>query len=115
MKPHDIPKCLTDIRTAIETIEEYLFEFMGNRRDFNIYLQNKLLRNGVERQLEIIGEATNRILKTDPAFEVGNARKIVDLRNRVIHGYDKIDDSIIWYIVTKHLSLLKTEVEQLLG
>ncbi len=114
MGQYDIAKCLVDILTSIDTIEEYLSEFMGERRDFNIYLQKKLLRNGVERQLEIIGEATKRILQTDPTFKLVNARKIIDTRNRVAHGYDKIDDSIIWYIATRHLSPLRAEVEQLL-
>ncbi len=114
MKRHNIPQCLRDILTSIETIEEYLTEFMGDRRDFNVYMQKKLLRNGVERQVEIIGEATNRILKTDPAFELEHARKIVNTRNRVVHGYDSIDDETIWGIVIKRLPRLKAEVEKLL-
>jgi hypothetical protein len=51
MERHDIAKCLVDIRTGIEIIEEYLTEFMGGRRDFNIYRQKRLLRNGIERLL----------------------------------------------------------------
>jgi uncharacterized protein with HEPN domain len=114
MKRHDIPQCLEDILAAIDDIEEYLTEFMGGRRDFNIYMQKKLLRSGVERQLEIIGEATSRILQTDPAFELANARQIVATRNRVIHGYDSIHDDTIWVIVNKHLPALRAEVERLL-
>jgi len=106
----EIQKYLFDIQTSIDSINEYL----GDKRDFNHYQNNKLLRRGIERELEIIGEAANRILKTDTDFEIDNARKIVDLRNWVIHGYDKIDDVIIWGIISKQLPLLKIQVDELL-
>jgi uncharacterized protein with HEPN domain len=116
MKRHDIPQCLRDIRDSIDTIEEHLTRIMGGRRDFNVYMQDKLLRQGVERNLEIIGEAVNRILRrTDPAFVLANSRSIVDLRNRVIHSYGSLEDQTIWGIVIKHLPPLKAEVERLLG
>jgi len=73
-----------------------------------------LLRRGIERELEIIGEAANRILKIDSSIEIDNARKIVDLRNWVIHGYDKVDDVIIWGIVSRQLPNLKIQVEKIL-
>ncbi len=111
MKQHDIPQCLHDILTAIGHIED----FLGPRRDFNVYQQSKLLQSGVERQLEIIGEATNRINQTDPAFRLTNTRNIVDLRNRVSHGYDSISHDAIWVIVVKHLPPLKEEVLRLLA
>lgn len=106
----DIQKYLFDIQTSINSINEYL----GDKRDFNNYLNNKLLRRGIERELEIIGEAASRILKLDPTIEISDARKIVDLRNWVIHGYDKIDDVIIWGIVSKQLPILKKQVDKLL-
>jgi uncharacterized protein with HEPN domain len=115
MELHDIPKCLVDIRTSIDAIEGFLSRVMGDRRDFKLYRQDVFLRSAVERKLEIIGEATSRILKTDPSFKLTNARKIIDLRNRVIHSYDKIDDETIWYIITRHLPSLRKEVDRLLG
>lgn len=75
---------------------------------------NKLLRRGIERELEIIGEATNRILKMDDQINISDARRIVDLRNWVIHGYDKVDDVIIWGIISNDLPKLKIQVSQLL-
>lgn len=57
----EIHKNLYDIQTSINSIEEYL----EGKRDFSLYLSNKLLRRGIERELEIIGEAMNRILKID--------------------------------------------------
>jgi uncharacterized protein with HEPN domain len=91
-----------------------LAESLGEERNFYVYLQKKLLRRAVERELEIIGEATNRILRLASDFPITSARKIVDTRNYVAHGYDKVDDSIIWYIVTKHLPKLKEDVDKLL-
>lgn len=106
----EIQKYLFDIQSSINSINEYL----GDKRDFMVYKSNKLLRRGIERELEIIGEAANRILKIDSAIKIDNARKIIDLRNWVIHGYDKIDDVIIWGIISKQLPLLKTQVDNLL-
>jgi uncharacterized protein with HEPN domain len=106
----EIQKYLFDIKNAIESINEYL----GENKDFNYYLSNKLLRRGIERELEIIGEAASRILKIDSNIPIDNSRKIVDLRNWVIHGYDKIDDIIIWGIVIKQLPVLKEQVDKLL-
>jgi len=106
----EIQKYLFDIQTSIDSINEYL----GDKRDFNEYLNNKLLRRGIERELEIIGEAANRLLKIDSTIKIDNVRKIVDLRNWVIHGYDKIDDVIIWGIISRQLPLLKNQVDSLL-
>ena len=77
----EIQKYLFDIQISIDSINEYL----GDKRDFNVYLSNKLLRRGIERELEIIGEAANRLLKIDSTIKIDNVRKIVDLRNWVIH------------------------------
>ncbi len=106
----EINKYLFDIRTSIESIEDYL----GEKRDFSEYQNNKLLRRGIEREIEIIGEAMNNILKLDPDCQIRNARKIVDARNWVIHGYDKVDDIVIWGIVINHLPKLKIEIAELI-
>lgn len=92
-----------------------LREYLGEKRDFNLYQQNKMLRRAVEREFEIIGEAMNLILKIDPDFPVRNGRRIVDLRNLIIHGYDKVDNVIIWGIISRDLPLLKIEVEKLIS
>jgi len=106
----EIQKFLFDIKTSIDSIYEYL----GDNRDFNTYKTNKLLKRGIEREFEIIGEAASRILKIDSNFPIEDARKIVDLRNWVIHGYDRIDDVIIWGIISKQLPILQKQVETLL-
>ena len=63
---------------------------------------------------EIIGEALSRIITKDEAIKISNARKIVDTRNRIIHGYDSVSDEIIWGIVINHIPILQTEVKGLL-
>ena len=106
----DILKYLYDIKESIDSIHD----FLGDVKDFNNYKENKLLRRGVERELEIIGEATNRILKIDGSIEIADSRRIVDLRNWVIHGYDRVDDVIIWGIISRDVPKLKEQVEKLI-
>jgi uncharacterized protein with HEPN domain len=112
---HSIPKSLDDVLLSIEAIESYLTEFMGQRRDFSIYMEKKFLRRAVERELSIIGEAMNRIHRVDSEYPITHNRSIIALRNRVVHAYDNLDDPTIWAIVINHLPLLRTEVEKLLG
>lgn len=106
-----IQKYLLDIKESIDSIYDYL----GDKRDFIEYKSNKLLRRGVERELEIIGEAINRILKLDDKVQISESRRIVDLRNWVIHGYDKVDDVIIWGIISRDIPKLKEQVDKLIN
>jgi uncharacterized protein with HEPN domain len=87
----DVKKYLYDIQISIESI----FDFLGDRRDFSDYQNSKMLRRAVEREIEIIGEATSKILQIDSTIAITSARQIVDTRNWVIHGYDKVDDVVI--------------------
>ena len=103
---------LYDILTAIEEIESFFGE--GPKR-FADYRGDVRTRRAVERNVGIIGEAMNRILKVEPAFEVSNARKIVDVRNRVVHGYDSVSDETMWGIVINHLPPLKAEIKALVA
>jgi uncharacterized protein with HEPN domain len=109
MQP-EIRSYLHDILEAANSIASYI----GKERNFKDYQKDKQLRRAVERELEIIGEAVSRILKIDPDFPIDDARRIVNLRNWVIHGYDKVDDGLIWGIVTKDLPILKLRVEELM-
>jgi len=107
---HEVRKFLYDIKESIESIENYL----DGKRDFNIYITDKMLRRAVEREFEIIGEAMSRIEKIDTKIEISSKKQIINMRNRVIHGYDKIDNEIIWGTIVRHLPNLKREVEFLL-
>lgn len=76
-----------------------------------------MLRRAVERDLEIIGEAVNRITKRDSSLanQITEFRAIIDLRNQIIHAYDNISDENIWAILTRHLPHLKQEIQTLLS
>ena len=104
-------KCLFDIKFAIQEIDSF---FENREKRFEDYSKNILLKRAIESDLEIIGEAVNRILKEDPEFEIENARRIVGLRNQIIHGYDSVSDENIWGIIMIHLPRLKEEVELLI-
>ncbi len=83
--------CLNDIEQSISEINEFLPEEMN----FFTFQKDIKTRKAVERNLEIIGEAMDRILKADPGFQITDSRKIVDTRNRIIHGYDSVSDDVI--------------------
>ncbi|MBU2650095.1 MAG: DUF86 domain-containing protein [Bacteroidetes bacterium] len=106
-----LKKYLFDIKEAILSIESY---FQG-KKQFDIYSKEKMLRRAVERELEIIGEAINRLDRIDSSIEISGKNQIIGMRNRVIHGYDKVDDEIIWGIIIKNLPVLKKKVDDLLN
>ena len=101
-----VKKYILDIKESVASIEE----FLGGTRDFNLYKNNKMLKRAIEREFEIIGEAMNRIEKLDDRINISSKHQIISMRNRVIHGYDKIDDEIIWGTIVRHLPILKTEI-----
>ena len=104
-------KCLYDIKLAIDEINSF---FVNKQKVYEEYKNDLKLRRAIERNLEIICEATNRIIKEDPNFKIENARKIIGLRNQIIHGYDSVSDESIWGIVINHLPNLESEVEKLI-
>lgn len=106
-----VNKTLEDILGAILEIDSF---FENRPKRYDIYLSDLCLRRAVERNITIIGEAMNRLLKLAPDIHISAARRIVDTRNYVIHGYDSVTDDIMWGIIIRHLPLLRTEVEKLL-
>ena len=85
------------------------------QKNFQLTKNDLRTRRAVERNIEIIGEALNRVIVRDDTINITNARKIIDTRNRIIHGYDSVSDEIIWGIIINHIPLLQTEVQILLG
>ncbi len=79
------------------------------------YTAERGIKRAVEREFEISGEALNRLSKLDAetAAQIAELRRVVDFRNRLIHGYDTIDDEIVWGIVEKHLPTLTLQLETL--
>ena len=106
-----IKKYLEDMLQAISEIE-----MAENRfgRQYDIFENDIIFRKFVERNIEILGEAMNRILKIEPKINVKSARKIVDTRNYVIHAYDSLKPDILWAIVINHIPRLKTDILKLI-
>ncbi len=105
-------KLLVDVLEAGQSIRE---RCAGHT--FEAYTADRWFRRTVEREFEIIGEALNRLgrLAPETAARLTSLRRIVDFRNRIIHGYDSVDDIIVWRTAEHHLPGLLAEVEALLG
>ena len=99
-------KFLSDITNSIELIENFTSEI----KSFGEYSKDLKTKGAVERHLGIIGEDVNKFLKESDTNDLKNDSQIISLRNRLIHSYDNVDDSIIWSIVTRHLKPLKEEI-----
>ena len=108
-----ILKWLNDIQFSINEIDAFFNEV---EKDFFQYKSNTMLKRDIERNLEIIGEAVNRIITRDNLYaeKISNAKAIIGLRNQVIHAYDSISDENIWSVLIKHLPKLKIEVDELI-
>jgi uncharacterized protein with HEPN domain len=105
-------KLLEDIRQASERI----LEFTENKA-LSDYTADALLRSGVERQFEIIGEALNRLAKAEPdlADQISHCKRVISFRNILIHGYDIVEDPIVWDVTVNDLPALHEQVRVLLG
>jgi uncharacterized protein with HEPN domain len=107
----EIKKNLLDILQAAEEIQVFVRAI-----DFPTYQSNPMTQRAVERDFEIIGEALNRIKKIDSEFveNISEHHRIIGFRNILIHGYDIIDELIVWNAVENHLPTLVKEVQEML-
>jgi uncharacterized protein with HEPN domain len=105
------PKLLVDALEAIEAAREFVANIT-----LTAYAEDKMRRSAVERQLEILGEACSRLAKLEPSLadEVVNLKLAIDLRNRIIHGYDSVDDEIVYFTVQDDLDELRADLSKLL-
>ena len=110
MRP-EVVKRLVDARAACVAIESFTCGY-----GFEAYAANAMLRSAVERQFEIVGEALGKAVLLDSTLEaqVPEIRRIVGLRNRLIHGYDSVDDQLVWDLVRHKLPPLSVLLTQLL-
>ena len=99
-------KYLSDILQAIDLIESFTSEIS----DYNDYIADLKTQSAVERQLGIIGEPVIKFEKLFPESTLINAGKIAGFRNRLIHAYDSVDNSIVWAIIKRHLDPLRKEI-----
>jgi len=101
----DIEECINDIETFIEGCS------------FENYDTDRMLQAAVERKLEIMGEALNRLQRIDEEdieVKIPEYRQVIGLRNIIAHGYDIVENSIIWNVLTNELPTLKDEVQNYL-
>ena len=106
-----VPKLLLDALGAIAAAREFVAGI-----SFNDYVCNKMRRSAVERQLEILGEASARLAREQPSYlvSIANMKLAIDLRNRIIHGYDAVDDEVVYLTVTQDLEVLQLDLQSLL-
>ena len=106
-----LKKHLLDALNACRAIQDFVTD-----RTWEEYEQSLMLRSAIERQFEIIGEALNRAEEVDPelALLVPDVRRIIGLRNRIIHGYDSVDDELLWQTIHKHVPSLAQRLAELM-
>ena len=104
-------KLLLDIRQALDDIGDFT-----RGLDLEAYLRDAKCRAAVERKFEVMGEACTRLRDRFPeVFEnVPDATQMISFRNRLIHGYDSVDDAIVWDIIMRKLPALGRQVNVLL-
>jgi len=108
---HRLRKLLEDILGAADFI---LNAAIG--KTLEDYKSNQMLRQAVERNFEIIGEAMNRLLKVAPEiYEIVNhASLIVGFRNALVHGYDLIDEERVWNTIQSDVPALAKQITTLI-
>lgn len=107
-----------EVKTWLKDIEQAIIEinsFIPDLKNFKDFQKDLKTRRAIERNIEIIGEAMSRILNVEPTIKISDTRKIVDTRNRIIHGYDSVSEDILWGIIVKNIPTLEKEVRELLG
>lgn len=110
MQP-DTRKHLLDILEAARDIRAFV-----EGLDLVAYCQDSKTRAAVERKLEVMCEACCRLRDKHPGVSemLPYAHRVIGLRNRIIHGYDSVDDAIIWDVVTTKLDAFAEKVELLM-
>ena len=111
MRPERTPRTLAQVKDAVSFVPS-----VTDGRTLEEYAGDRLLRQAVERNLEIIGEAVGRLRRGDPetASRLSEHERIMAFRNVLIHGYDLIDDALVWDTIQTKLPVLLSEVEGLL-
>jgi len=103
-------KLIWDARDASNRVLAFCYG-----KSFDDYLADEMLSSAVERQIEIIGEALNRLSRVEPALaeRIAELSKIVGMRNVLIHGYSTVDHRLVWDVVASKISGLATQLETL--
>jgi uncharacterized protein with HEPN domain len=109
MSKRPIPVLIEDMWEAIERIEQYTRGMVSA-----VFGEDRRTSDAVVRNLEIIGEAANRLpddfTQHHPEIEW---EQIVGLRHRIVHEYFGIDLEIVWQILQRDLPALKSRLQRL--
>jgi uncharacterized protein with HEPN domain len=109
-KNTSILKYLYDVLASVKAIDIHL----SSKRNYSEYISNLTVQRAIERELEIIGEAINKLLSIEQAISISYARLIVDMRNKIIHSYDSINNDVIWKVGIKDIPVLEQEINILI-
>jgi len=107
--PHDPYKLIADIRISIDEIERFC---MG--KQYDDFEGDQLLQRAIEHEMEIIGEALNRLIRIDEEkveVAIPEYRSIIGLRNIIAHGYDVVDPMVVWDVVVNHVPKLSRQID----
>ena len=106
------PKLLDDIHDAAGFILEAV-----RGKTLADYHGDRILRQALERNFEIIGEAMKRLAQYDPetVARIGDHRQIIAFRNVLIHGYDLVDHQLVWSTIERQVPARLRDVGALLG
>jgi uncharacterized protein with HEPN domain len=105
-------KYLYDVQQACRLLEQF-----AAGKQLRDYEADALLRSGVERQFEVIGEALRPMREIEPGLvdKIADARRIISFRNVLIHGYASVSNQTVWEVLTTDLPRLRTESDELLS
>ena len=106
--PRSVLVYLADITGACEAVARFLADV-----DYAAYREAEVTRSAVERQLIVIGEAVNALLRLEPSLaeRISHARRIVDFRNQLAHDYAAVNHAVVWAIATGEVPVLRAECE----
>lgn len=110
----DNPEVLTYLQDVLDAINDVQSCFVDFPNRYDLFEKDMMRKCVVERKTEIMGEAINRIKKTNAAIEIHNARAIIDTRNRIIHAYDNVQPEFLWSLVMRHIPALKKDIERII-
>lgn len=100
---------LVDLLEAIRTIESFVRDY-----DEKLYKEDIKTQAAVERYLEILGEAANKLSESFILkYNHVQWHRIISLKNRIIHAYFDVSVSIVWNIIEQYLPLLKADIEKI--
>ena len=109
-----VPDYLGHILQAMERIERYTLQM-----DEAQFSASEMIQDAIIRNFEVIGEAANNIQRVDPSFAAAHSdipwQVMYTMRNRLTHGYDKVDLAIIWQSIRNDLPTLYIRIKTALG